>query len=137
MICLNKSNSYSSTTGWQINKTGTATFNEVALRGAINGGNFTSYAWPATGGGFHLGPNGLLLGNGTAGQGGKYIEIQSSGNIYAPGFTIINGVGTFTKSVFNSTQYAEFSGTLGTFFTNTFTIYTPTGNPGGGDVTGG
>ena len=132
-----QSNSYSSTAGWQINKTGTATFNQVALRGAINGGSFTSFAWPATGGGFHLGPDGLLLGNATAGQGGKYFQINSTGDIYAPGFTIVNGVGTFTKSVFNSTQYAEFSGTLGTFFTNTFTLSTPTGNPGGGDVTGG
>lgn len=87
-----QSTNYSGSAGWQINKGGTATFNEVALRGAIDGGAYTGYAWPAVNNyGFHLGPNGLLLGNA---NNGKYFQVTNDGNIYAPGFTVINGAGT-------------------------------------------
>lgn len=94
-----QSTNYSSTAGWQINKAGTATFNEVQLRGAVNGGAFTGYAWPAAGGGnigFHLGPSGLLLGNY---NNGRYFQVGSDGNIYAPNFNIIDGAATFSGTV--------------------------------------
>jgi hypothetical protein len=96
-----QSSNYSANAGWQINKAGTAAFNEVALRGAINGGAFTGWAWPAAGSapGFHLGPSGLLLGNyNTVLGNGKrsYVQIGSDGNLYSPGLNIINGDATFT-----------------------------------------
>jgi hypothetical protein len=94
-----ESTNFSSTAGWQINKAGTATFNEVQLRGAVNGGAFTGYSWPAAGGGnigFHLGPSGLLLGNF---NNGKYFQVGSDGNIYAPNFTVIDGAATFSGTV--------------------------------------
>jgi hypothetical protein len=84
-----QSTTFTSTAGWQINKAGTATFNEVALRGSVNGGAFTGYAWPASGSsGFHLGPNGLLIGNAID---GRYFQVESNGNIYTPNFDIVNG----------------------------------------------
>ena len=95
---------YSSTAGWQINKAGSAVFNEVSLRGAINGGAYTGWAWPAAGAGtgFHLGPNGLLLGNYNAvlGNGSRsYFQVEANGNLYSPGLNIISGVATFTGSL--------------------------------------
>jgi hypothetical protein len=95
-----QSTNYSATAGWQINKAGTAIFNEVALRGAINGGAYTGWAWPAAGSapGFHLGPNGLLLGNYNTDIGGgkrRYFQVESNGNLYSPGLNIIDGVATF------------------------------------------
>ncbi len=92
-----QSTNYSGSAGWQINKGGTATFNEVALRGAINGGAFTGYAWPAVNNyGFHLGPNGLLLGNA---NNNRYFQVTSDGQVYAPGFTIVNGSATFSGTL--------------------------------------
>jgi hypothetical protein len=91
-----QSTTFTSTAGWQINKAGTATFNEVALRGAINGGVYTGYAWPAAGPsntGFHLGPSGLLLGNF---NNGKYVQVTADGDFYTPGFNVINGQATFS-----------------------------------------
>lgn len=95
-------------TGWRLQNDGGAFFNNVSARGSINGGAYTGYAWPASGqSGFHLGPSGLLLGNGND---GKYLEVQSNGNIYAPNFTIINGNATFSGSL--SAASGTFSGTL-------------------------
>jgi hypothetical protein len=96
-----QSNNYTTSAGWQINKAGTATFNEVALRGAINGGAFTSYAWPPEvdgvyGTGFHLGPQGLLLGNSGS---GKYFQVGANGDIYAPKFKIVGGVAEFSGDI--------------------------------------
>lgn len=102
---------YSSTAGWQITKAGAATFNNVSLRGALNGGSFTSYAWPASGTGFHVGPNGILLGNyNVVLSNGKraYLELNANGNIYAPGFQIVDGDayfgGTLSASIVNTDQ---------------------------------
>lgn len=77
---------------------GTATFHEVALRGAINGGAYTGWAWPAAGagGGFHLGPNGLLLGSFND---GNYFQVTAAGNLFAPGFTIVAGSATFSGTL--------------------------------------
>lgn len=67
------------------------------FRGQITGGAYTGYAWPAAYNyGFYLGPNGLLLGNA---NNGTYFQVEASGNIYAPGLTIINGNATFSGRV--------------------------------------
>lgn len=56
----------------------------------LTGGSFTSYAWPAAGlTGFYLGPGGLLLGNANS---GKYFQVTTNGDLYTPGFNIVNGV---------------------------------------------
>jgi len=58
----------------------------------LNSGSFIGYAWPTDGGGgFHLGKNGLLLGNANL---GRYFQIDDNGNIYTPGFNVINGTMT-------------------------------------------
>lgn len=84
-------------TGWQINKAGTATFNQVSVRGAIAGVDFTSYNWPTIGSyGFYLGAEGLRLGNL---NNNKYFQVTYDGNVSAPGLTINNGAATFTGSL--------------------------------------
>jgi len=76
-------------TGWVIRSNGQAFFNDLGIRGQINGGSFTGYAWPAAGqGGFHLGPSGLLMGNAND---GKYLQVTSSGDIYTPAFSVVGG----------------------------------------------
>jgi hypothetical protein len=105
-----QSTTFTSTAGWQINKAGTATFNEVALRGAINGGVYTGYAWPAAGPsntGFHLGPSGLLLGNF---NNGKYVQVTAGGDFYTPGFNVTNGQATFSGNL--SAAGGTFSGVV-------------------------
>jgi hypothetical protein len=75
-----------------------------------NGGAYTGYAWPAgTGVGFHIGPNGLLLGNANT---GKYFQVEAGGNVIAPGFTIING-----SASFNGAVSAQWFSTVGGRFT--------------------
>lgn len=107
-----QSTNYSASAGWQINKAGTATFNNVTVRGAVfassgeftgsvtsaglNGGAYSGYAWPASGTGFHLGPSGLLLGNANT---GPHFQVTSTGDLYAPGFTIIGGAATFSGAI--------------------------------------
>jgi hypothetical protein len=67
------------------------------IRGSINGGAFTGYAWPAVNNyGFHLGPNGLLLGNA---NNNRYFQVDNTGNVYAPGFSIVNGSASFSGSL--------------------------------------
>ena len=98
-----QSDNWSSSAGWQINRAGTATFNQVSVRGQINTGNYTSYAWPASGGtGVHLSDSGLLMGNfnGSAGffqwdrtagtlsigrNGAQKLGLDSSGNLSVRG----------------------------------------------------
>lgn len=83
--------------GWRITKAGAAYFNQVSVRGEINGGSYTGYAWPGSGTwGFHLGPNGLLLGNA---NNGRYFQVTYDGQIYAPGFQIVNGSATFSGTL--------------------------------------
>ena len=56
-----------------------------------------AYAWPTnTQGGFHLSEQGLLIGNFNA---GRYVQIDATGNFYAPKFQIVNGVATFAGNV--------------------------------------
>lgn len=118
---INSSNYVTGSTGWSINANGQAEFSQVTVRGTIisnagtiggitingnglNSGGFTGYQWPAAGqNGFHIGPNGILLGNANS---GRYVEIQSNGNIFMPGFNIQNG---------NATFFGNLSGVSGTF----------------------
>jgi len=122
---INSSNYVGGSTGWSINANGQAEFSQVTVRGTIystagtiggitinsaglNSGGFWGYAWPPAGqSGLHIGPNGILLGNA---NNGRYIEIQSSGNIYAPGFSIVNGSATFSGNL--SGASGTFSGNL-------------------------
>ncbi len=77
---------------------------QLKIRGEINGGAYTGWAWPASGQtGFHLGPNGLLIGNAND---NKYFYVSVNGDISAPGLSISNGSATF-------------SGTLSTNIVNT------------------
>ena len=85
----------SGSAGWAIGKDGTAQFNIGTFRGAVNVGAFTGYAWPAAGNyGAHLSASGLLLGNA---NNGKYFQVEAAGNIYAPGFSVVNGVLTISQ----------------------------------------
>lgn len=61
----------------------------------IAGGSYQGYAWPANGTGFYLGPAGLLLGNY---NNGRYLNVESGGNIYAPGFSVVNGALTISQA---------------------------------------
>ncbi|OAD82110.1 hypothetical protein ATN89_21695 [Comamonas thiooxydans] len=122
---LKSSNYVAGSSGWILRPDGMAEFSGVTVRGTIystagtiggitingnglNAGGFWGYVWPPAGqSGFHIGPNGILLGNA---NNGRYIEIQSSGNIYAPGLRIENGNATFSGNL--SGASGTFSGTL-------------------------
>ena len=74
----------------------------------IMGGAYTGYSWPSAGSsGFYLGPEGLLLGNW---NNGKYFQVETNGNIYAPGFNIVNGAAKFSGELIAAS--GSFSGTL-------------------------
>ncbi|WP_051971854.1 phage tail protein [Massilia sp. 9096] len=66
--------------------------------GGVCVGDYTGYAWPGQNGdgswkqGAYFGAGGLLVGNPGA---GKYFQLTSDGNIYAPNFSIVNGNATF------------------------------------------
>ncbi|MBC7618010.1 MAG: hypothetical protein H7293_03285 [Candidatus Saccharibacteria bacterium] len=78
------------------------------FRGSVNTGDFTSYNWPTNGGGgSHLSSLGLLVGNYNS---GKYFQITSVGDIYAPQFSIVNGTATFAGNL--SAAGGSFSGNL-------------------------
>lgn len=64
--------------------------------GALLGGGYTSSAWPISTGimGFYLGPNGIKLGNTID---NRYFQVTNTGNVYAPGFSIVDGIATFSQ----------------------------------------
>lgn len=65
----------------------------------VRAGQYTGYAWPTSGGGFYLGPAGILMGRYNAANPASsgYFQFESStGNIYASGLNIIGGNATFT-----------------------------------------
>lgn len=115
---LMSSNYVAGVSGWVVMPNGFAEFGFASIRGvllagqigagtittdklfagATMGGAFTGYAWPAagSGGGFYLGPQGLLLGSY---YDGKYLQVDADGNIFAPGFSIINGNATFSGNL--------------------------------------
>jgi predicted phage tail protein len=73
---------------------------------SIYGGSYgNAYAWPSSGGGFYLGPSGLLLGNASSGPG--YFQLTASGDLYAPGISIVSGTLTISQAnVINTLQIA-------------------------------
>lgn len=121
---LKSANYATAVRGWLINPNGDAEFNTGIFRGQlaaasgrfagyVTGGAFSAWAWPATGGGFYLGPEGLLMGNyndWAAGRGGGFVQWQSDGNLTTPQFSIINGAASFSGSI---------TGSSGTFNTIT------------------
>lgn len=81
--------------GFRLHSNGTLEANNALLRGSINGGDFTGFTWPASGGtGYHLSDSGLLMGNFND---GKYIRIDADGDLFAPGFSINNGAAKFSS----------------------------------------
>ena len=70
-----QSDNYSSTTGWQINKSGVMNLNQANVRGQINVGAYTGYNWPASGNGVHISEYGILVGN--YNNGGRYMQIYT------------------------------------------------------------
>lgn len=70
-----QSDNYSSTAGWQINKSGTMFLNQANIRGELNVGEYNGYAWPASGNGVHISRAGILVGN--ANGGGRYMQIYT------------------------------------------------------------
>jgi predicted phage tail protein len=84
--------------GWLLQRSGTLYCNNIVARGGLYGGDFTEgYAWPTnSGGGFHLSPSGLLLGNPAY---NRYFQVTSDGNIFAPGFRLENSQLTLTSPV--------------------------------------
>lgn len=71
-----------------------------------SGSHTSTFVWPASGNGMHLSGSGLLLGNANTGPG--YFRVQSNGDIYAPGFTVVGGnatfSGTLSASIVNTDQ---------------------------------
>lgn len=88
------SNFVAGQSGWRLYRSGDMEINNLHARGTVTGGGFTgAYDWPVSGqGGFHLGASGLLIGNART---GGYFQVESSGDIYAPGFSIVNRVAIF------------------------------------------
>lgn len=122
---LKSANYVAGSSGWILRPDGWAEFSGVIVRGTIystagtiggitinanglNAGSYSGYAWPGgTGGGFHLGPYGLLMGNQNT---GKYLQLTSTGELYAPGLTIAGGNASFSGNL--SGASGSFSGVL-------------------------
>lgn len=95
--------------GTNLNVVGGGTFSGAlsaatgTFAGRVSGGEFTTgaytgYAWPPAGAGnigTYLGPSGLLIGNE---NNGKYLQVTSDGNIYTPGFDVVDGTMTVTQA---------------------------------------
>lgn len=76
----------------------TGTFTGNVSGSQFTTGAYTGYAWPPAGAGnigTYLGPSGLLIGNA---NNGKYFQVTSEGNIFAPGFNVQNGVMSVTQA---------------------------------------
>lgn len=101
--------------GWRLNRAGNMEVNNLYARGEIAGGAFRSADWPAAGlSGFYLGQNGLMLGNT---NNNKYFWVTSGGDIYAPGFSIVNGIAIFSGALgaASGTFAGELMAASGTF----------------------
>jgi len=96
---------------------GGGTFTGNVSGGQFTTGAYTGYAWPAVNNyGSYLGPSGLLLGNA---NNNKYFKVTYDGNVYAPGFSIVNGAAVLTgsininnKSIIDSDGNASFTGVV-------------------------
>lgn len=132
---LQTHNFVAGTSGWRLRADGSFEGNNGSFRGTIRGselllGSFTAYAWPPAGqGGAYLGPSGLLLGNATD---NRYFQVTTTGNVYAPGFSIVNGLLTISQAnVIDSLQLANNSVSVsssarGTNYAST-NVYVPAG----------
>lgn len=110
------SNFMAGQSGWRLYRGGDMEINNLRARGAIAGGSFTSVNWPASGGGFYLGPDVFRMGSYPT---GKYFEVYPSGDLRAPGFSIIDGNAVFGGELSGATgsfsgNLSAASGTLGT-----------------------
>ena len=105
---------YSEYSGWGFDVNGNAQFNQIKIRGRIMGGSFNGWQWPTDGGGgFYLGGEGLLLGNANL---GRYFQVAAEGNVYAPGFSIVNGLMTISQvNVINTLNLSGFAVTVPLF----------------------
>lgn len=79
---------------------------------SISGGNYTSYAWPtgSTARGFYLGPEGLKLGSTSS---GRYFNVDQFGDMWAPGFTLVNGRLTLNAPTITGLELESFSAFMG------------------------
>ncbi|WP_417284160.1 phage tail tip fiber protein [Comamonas sp.] len=129
---LKSSNYVEGSSGWTLRPDGVAEFSGVIVRGTLystagniggitinanglNVGAFTGYGWPSGNGtGFHLGPNGLLLGNPSV---GRYFQLTADGGIYAPGLSIDGNGARFSGRLEAATGSfsGDLSGASGTF----------------------
>jgi hypothetical protein len=83
--------------GWYLQRSGNFFGFNMLIRGALMGGAFTGYTWPANNaGGFYLGPEGLLMGNQ---PGGSYTVMLSNGELHMPGFDYAGRQLTLTNPV--------------------------------------
>jgi len=109
--------------GTLIGPSGTLGSLHIAPGGGIHGGDFTSYSWPTSPGkkGFYVGPEGFMCGSVPD---NRYFNADQFGDVYAPGFTIINGVPRFAGEFNDFTvsasgaaggSYPNGSSTYGTF----------------------
>lgn len=147
-ILMHGSALYSSNWAWDsagfyLGSDGAAYFNSVRLRGSLMGGAYTGYGWPAAGqNGFYLGAEGLLVGNAND---GRYFQLDSQGNVYAPNFSIVagnayfNGSGNFSGTINATGVYAGHlegaTGTIRAKFTADTVDAVTTLNVAGGTVT--
>lgn len=82
--------------------TGLLSANQINGAGlTITSGQYVGYNWPASGGGFYLGPGGLLMGRyDQFNPLSTYFQFDSNtGAIYANGFSIVNGNATFSGRI--------------------------------------
>lgn len=100
---LQSNNFVAGSAGWRLRQDGSIEANSGTYRGNVSAGQFTTgsitgYAWPPAGAGnfgTYLGPLGLLIGNA---NNGKYFQVESDGDIYAPGFSVVNGTLTINQA---------------------------------------
>lgn len=82
----------------------------MAAGGGIHGGIFTSYAWPASGtAGFYIGPEGLKFGNY---PGTRYFNVDQYGDMWAPGFTLVNGQLTLNSTIIQNPTFDSFTASV-------------------------
>lgn len=103
------------------------TFSGQVAGGYLTAGDFTGLGWPAVGGtGAYLGPGGLMLGNLNS---ARYFQVTDNGDMYAPGFSIVNGAMTIDAiNVIDTLQIAgnAVSSTLLFSGSGSFSFYSST-----------
>lgn len=82
--------------------TGTLTANQINGAGlTVTGGSYTGYNWPASGTGFFLGSQGLLMGRYDANNpASTYFQFDTAtGALYMNSFSVVSGVATFSGNL--------------------------------------